>query len=540
MMTNENAVTLPEYARNPFIAKLPSLKTQKAMYKDLLAEPLFDERECEYPPHLRKHCIARLAKCFLPQARQVELADRFSLLLRQGYLGRDPLTHDYLRHLHNGIERIEGKSLEAKVSQPVKNTASSFALLGCPGVGKTLAVNRVLDQYPQTIQHDTPFSLIQIVWLRLEAPALGSLKQLCLDFFQSIDTLIGTDYVKRYAIGTSVEQMLVHMAHVAHLHALGVLVIDEIQHLRGAKIGAEPLMKFLVKLVNTIGVPVVPIGTLGALPILQGSFSQARRSTGLGSLLWDRMEPGPAWNQFLGKLWKYQWTYPRTDLTDELNAAIYDESQGVADLAVKLFMLAQLRLVGISEMRKGMSELLTPALIRTVAKEEFAMVAPMIQALRANDPQDLKKYDDLRSLSDHIGVVLGRALNGYAPETTAASPPAFPDAAPAASHTSIDVLLLSSLTSLGVAGDVARQLVREALAKEPSGDPLMLMGRMAATLVASPPKLKRSKAKPSSTPELPQDDLRRLVRAGRENGQPAYQALLEAGVVRPPMLDFAA
>lgn len=106
MMTNENAVTLPEYARNPFIAKLPSLKTQKAMYKDLLAEPLFDERECGYPPHLRKHCIARLAKCFLPQARQVELADRFALLLRQGYLGRDPLTHDYLRHLHNGIERM--------------------------------------------------------------------------------------------------------------------------------------------------------------------------------------------------------------------------------------------------------------------------------------------------------------------------------------------------------------------------------------------------------------------------------------------------
>lgn len=540
MMANENAVTLPEYARNPFIAKLPSLKTQKAMYKDLLAEPLFDERECEYPPHLRKHCIARLAKCFLPQARQVELADRFALLLRQGYLGRDPLTHDYLRHLHNGIERIEAKSLEAKVSQPVKNTASSFALLGCPGVGKTLAVNRVLDQYPQTIQHDTPFSLIQIVWLRLEAPALGSLKQLCLDFFQSIDTLIGTDYVKRYAIGTSVEQMLVHMAHVAHLHALGVLVIDEIQHLRGAKVGAEPLMKFLVKLVNTIGVPVVPIGTLGALPILQGSFSQARRSTGLGSLLWDRMEPGLAWNQFIGKLWKYQWTYPRTDLTDELNAAIYDESQGVADLAVKLFMLAQLRLVGISEMRKGMSELLTPALIRTVAKEEFAMVAPMIQALRTNDTQDLKKYDDLRSLSDHIGIVLGRALNGYAAETTAASTPAFPGAAPAASHASIDELLLSSLTSLGVAEDVARQLVREALAKEPSGDPLMLMGRMAATLAASPPKLKRSKAKPSSIPELPQDDLRRLVQAGRKNGQPAYQALLEAGVVRPPMLDFAA
>jgi len=540
MTTHEEAVTLPEYARNLFIAKLPSLKKQKAIYGDLLDAPLFDEKERNYPPFIRKHCIARLAKCFLPQARQVELADRFALLLRQGYLGRDPLTHDYLRHLHNGIERIEGKSLDAKVSQPVQNTASSFALLGCPGVGKTLAVNRVLGQYPQTIQHDTPFSLIQIVWLRLEAPALGSLKQLCLDFFQSIDTLIGTDYVKRYAIGTSVEQMLVHMAHVAHLHALGVLVIDEIQNLRGAKVGAEPLMKFLVKLVNTIGVPVVPIGTLGALPLLQGSFSQARRSTGLGSLLWDRMEPGPAWDQFIGQLWKYQWTYPRTELSDELNAALYDESQGVADLAVKLFMLAQLRLVGISEMRKEASETLTAMLIRTVAKEEFAMVAPMIQALRTNDPQDLKKYDDLRSLSDHIGLVLGRALNRDTPEVTTASAPPSAVAEPAASQTSIEALLLTSLTSLGVAADVAQQLVSETLAKEPSGDPLVLMGRMAATLAASPPSLKRRKAKSLSPPELPPDDLRRLVQVGREKGQSAYDALLDAGVVRPPMLDFAA
>ena len=73
----------------------------------MLSAPIFRESEPGYPAHLRKHCIARLSKCFLPQARQVELADRFVMLLRQGYLGRNPLTHDYLHHLHNGIERIE-------------------------------------------------------------------------------------------------------------------------------------------------------------------------------------------------------------------------------------------------------------------------------------------------------------------------------------------------------------------------------------------------------------------------------------------------
>lgn len=531
------AFSLPEYDGNPFIAQLPPIMGQKDLYKSLVSAPIFRESERGFPAHLRKHCIARLSKCFLPQARQVELADRFGMLLRQGYLGRNPLTHDYLHHLHNGIERIEAESLDVVVSQPVQNTANSFALLGCPGVGKTLAMNRVLAQYPQVIQHDTPFSLTQVVWLRLEAPALGSLRNLCIDFFHAVDGLIHTDYVKRYATKTTVEQMVAYMAHVANLHALGVLVIDEIQHLRGAKVGAAALMKFLVRLVNTIGVPVIPIGTLSALPILQGSFSQARRNTGLGSMLWDRMEPGATWNSFLEQLWEYQWTNPRTKLTDELKAAIYDESQGVTDLAVKLVMLAQMRLIGISEMRKGQSEQITTELIRIVAKEELAMVAPMITALRENDTAKAAKFDDLRSLNEHVGLVLSRAIGGGAQDSVEAPTPAATAAAPASA--SMEVVLLTSLTGMGVADDVAKALVAEAVANNPSGDPLTLMQTITATLKASPPAVKPPKPKKVPVDELPDDDLRRIVANGKQAGAAAYDALLAAGVVRPPMLDFA-
>ena len=539
MTSDRVAFSLPEYDDNPFIAKLPPIMGQKDLYKSLVSAPIFRESEPGFPAHLRKHCIARLSKCFLPLARQVELADRFGMLLRQGYLGRNPLTHDYLHHLHNGIERIEAGSLEVPVSQPVQNTANSFALLGCPGVGKTVAMNRVLAQYPQVIQHDAPFSLTQVVWLRLEAPALGSLRNLCIDFFHTVDRLIHTDYVKRYATKTTVEQMVAYMAHVANLHALGVLVIDEIQHLRGAKVGAAALMKFLVRLVNTIGVPVIPIGTLSALPILQGSFSQARRNTGLGSMLWDRMDPGATWNSFLEQLWGYQWTNPRTTLTDELNAAIYDESQGVADLAVKLVMLAQMRLVGISEMRKGQSEKITTELIRVVAKEELAMVAPMITALRENDTVKAAKFDDLRSLNEHVGLVLSRAIGGgRAQDSVEAPPPAATAAAPASAC--MEAVLLTSLTEMGVAEDVAKALVAEAVANNPSGDPLTLMQTITATLKASPPVVKPPKPKKVPVDELPDEDLRRIVANGKQAGAAAYDALLAAGVVRPPMLDFAA
>lgn len=535
-MTETSTPSLAEYDGNPFIARLPPLASQRMLHRQLNAPPLFDEKERTYPSHLRKHCIARLAHCFLPQARQIHLADRFGLLLRQGYLGRNPLSHDYLHHLHAGLDRIQAGSLDAAKVVPVRNTAGCFALVGCPGVGKTIAVNRVLAMYPQCIMHDEPFSLVQITWLRLEAPALGSLKQLCIDFFAAIDRLIDTDYVKRYATGVTTEQMVVHMAHVAHLHALGVLVIDEVQHLKGARLGVDALMKFLVKLVNTIGVPVILIGTLGALPILQGSFSQARRATGLGSLLWDRMAKDATWEHFVRTLWSFQWTNPATPLAPELSEVLYDESQGVADLAVKLYLLAQLRLVATSEVRAQQSEQLTERLFRRVAWEEFAMVRPMVEALRQNDRRKLAEFDDLRLLDSHVMAMLSSATTATESSEAAVPFAAAPSLeAPAAPPES---MLIKALADLGVAADVATAHVKQCIAAHPEADILQLMGHLSAAWVTKPPKrAKHALAKSSEIWDA--DDLRRLAMEGGKAGKTAYVALLEAGVVRPPLLDFA-
>lgn len=530
--------SLPEYDGNLFIAALPPLQDQKSLYKALLSGPLFDEREKRYPSYVRKHCIIRLARCFLPQARQLDLADRFGMLLRQGYVGRDPSTTAYLHRLHNGLDRIQAGSLAAPVRHQIQNTASSFALIGCPGVGKTTAMNRVLSQYPQTVYHNEPFSLVQIVWLRLEAPALGSVEQLCVDFFAAIDELIGTDYLKRYATRVGDEQIMSHMAHVAQLHGLGALVIDEIQHLSGVKAGADEVLKFMVRLVNTIGVPVIPIGTLGALDILQGSFSQARRSTGLGSLHWDRMAPDEVWDHFLRQLWRYQWTNPATELTPEISGVFYDETQGVADLAVKLFMLVQLRVVTASEVRRNRSEQLTEKLIRLVAKDEFALVRPMIEALRANDRVKLSRFSDLRSLDDHIGQIVSQTITKpVLPIPIAAVATEVP---PPVTGEALEEKLVHVLVGLGVAEDAAQAMAKEQVAESPSGDPVELIQQIIATLTIPAKKVRKKKSKPQSEADQPANDLRRLVREGEMAGATAYEALLKANMVCSPLTDFAA
>lgn len=529
---------LPEYQNNPFIAKLPPLLSQQDMLKALGSIPELNECERSYPAQLRKHCIMRLGRYFEPLERQLQLAERFGMLLRQGYIGRNPLTHDYIRHLQNGVERIEAKSLYISARHPVENTASSFALTGCSGIGKSTSMEKVLHQYPQCIQHVEPFSLVQIVWLKLDCPSQGSPKQLCINFFSAVDRLVGTNYFNTFGRSRAgVDEMMVHMAHIANLHAIGVLVIDEIQHLNKAKIGPDALLNFLVTLVNTIGVPVILIGTLSAVPLLQENFRQARRASGLGSLVWDRMPIGKTWDYFIDHLWKYQWTQDITPISQELRNVLYDESQGILDIVVKLFMLAQLRVVSIGKVR-GKPEVLTPQLLRNVAREDFRIVRPMLDALRNNDTKALLKYDDLMPLQAYVEQVMSTAMQSQADGI-------LPSDLVNEAHTSAPAQyehdpILSALRSLNVADDVAQVLISDARTKYPSADPLLLMAAIAEKLSSHPVKTKKQKVtKPSEAVIPPENDLRRIVSLGQQNGLTGYDALLAASMVKPPLLDIA-
>ena len=51
--------------------------------------------------------------------------------------------------------------------------------------------------------------------------------------------------------------------------------------------GSERMLNFFVTLVNTIGLPVILIGTPEAIGVLQEKFRQARRGSGLGDMVFE-------------------------------------------------------------------------------------------------------------------------------------------------------------------------------------------------------------------------------------------------------------
>ncbi|MDY0190833.1 MAG: AAA family ATPase [Desulfuromonas sp.] len=396
---------IAKYRKNPLIEALPPIMSAKQIRHGLSGSISFNPKDLYVDANKRAHLIAQILDDFFqPLSSHIELETKLSIMIRQGYVGRNLMDGSLNTHMQNGYERLMSGDLEAFRFDHVVSTARSLSLIGCSGSGKSSTINRILATYPQAIFHEK-YNFTQITYLKLDCPHDGSLKNLCFSFFRAIDSVLRTNYEKKYASkGHSRETLLATMSQIANLHAVGVLVIDEIQHLSvGRSGGVEVMLNFFVTLVNVIGLPVVMVGTPKARPIFETNLRSARRGAGLGALFWDPMKaPEPKlnattgnfdkteWIAFTDKLWKYQWLQKRDEiLRDEVRECWYDLSQGVLDIVVKLFVLAQLRAIVTR------TERLTVKLLQQVYNDELKPVHPMLAALRSGDPDLIAEFSDL-------------------------------------------------------------------------------------------------------------------------------------------------
>lgn len=389
---------VPEYQGNPLIEALPQILSKKQVGESLVGKISFEPKDIFIDGPRRAHRIALiLGDFFLPLSVHLRLEERISIMIRTGYLGRNLRDGSLNSHMQNGYERIMTGNWEAIRFKQAKSTALSLSLIGCSGSGKSTTVRRILETYPQAIFHEE-FNFRQITYLKIDCPHDGSLKSLCINFFRAVDAVLHCNYERRYALKRhSIEDLVGLMSQVANLHAIGVLVIDEIQHLSLKRSGGvAKMLNFFVNLVNVIGLPVIMVGTPKATPIFVSDLRSARRSAGFGALFWDNMKQGAPgeigeWTDFTNKLWKNQLLQRREEiLSDDLRDLWYDLSQGVLDIVVKLFVLSQIRAIVTG------GERINTKLMKVVYDEELAPVHPMLEALRSGDPERIARYSDLK------------------------------------------------------------------------------------------------------------------------------------------------
>lgn len=400
---------LSEYSENPFIEALPPILSEDDVMDRFMVTPRITNQDKQSATNIRYHVLKRIKNFIQPLPIHFEVERRLSTLIRRGYLARNPLDKTFLeriRVLHQLREDEEDahKYIYERLNY-IRSTADSLSIIGISGIGKTTAIERLLLMYPQVIKHEKyeeqPFNRTQIVWLKIDCPYDGSLSTLCKSFFKAIDDLLGTRYLEKFGyLNRVTSTMLLHMTSLASMYGVGVLVIDEIQHLLHAKNDKEEMLNFFVTLSNTVGVPTVLIGTSKAQQLFKGNFRQARRAASEGSIIWDRMnEDSEEWEFFLETLWELQCLKTYSELTQDVKEVFYNECQGITSVAVNLFILAQERAL-YDESNED--EKLTIRVLKKTAKEDMKIIQPMLNAIQKNDFRAKYKYEDIMINLDEL------------------------------------------------------------------------------------------------------------------------------------------
>ncbi len=374
------------YKNNPLIEVLPMFEESKDIYKLLNNPLLFQKDEREQSALIRRRCLTQLTQFFRPLGFHMDIAENIINVLYHGYENRNPLSNEYVKRL-NGLAKC-AKEHETDYSKFVGTNAetSGFSIIGMTGMGKTSCVNRVLAGIPQVINHNKyknqDFPHMQITWMKIECPFDGSVKGLCGKFLEKFDEITNDNTYKKYADSprTTTDSMMSKMATIAARHSLGLLIIDEFQNISQAKSGGkQQMMNYILNLVNTIGVPVILIGVGEAINTISESLMYARRTMGfVGNATVTNLQVFSSdWDRFIKELWKYQWLKTETPLTPELNAAIYLASAGIIGEAVKIFNLAQKKIITDDQTKK---EILTVDLIiKTYFSKEYEVERELIK-----------------------------------------------------------------------------------------------------------------------------------------------------------------
>src|SRR6266699_335294 len=398
---------IPNYKGNPLLEALIPMLKEEEIGPLLRYDPGYDEQYRQWEPELRLHLIVDALRFVEPLSNHLALAQLLDCLLRSGYVGRNPFPRK--AHLLNHRARLERMKAGLSALPLLQSTGREISVIGLSGVGKTTALKSILALYDQIINHGRyrgkPFTLRQLVYVKLECPQDGSLGGLCKAFFKEVDRLLETNTYRLYVKSgrRTVDEMLIDMAEVAARHFLGFLVIDEIQNLREANgDGAARVHNFLVQLGNELGIPVVLVGTPKAQSILTGEFRRARRASGLGAFPWDRMKEDEEWEVFTNALWKYQYVRKPIPRTDEILHTLYFESQGITDLAVKVFMLAQIE--AITRARNDEEEEVTKGLMESVAQDRLRYMQRFLNALRSTNPDAVKEFEDIAPIDLEFAV----------------------------------------------------------------------------------------------------------------------------------------
>jgi len=367
--------------------------------------------ERAWPPHVIEHELFAIRRLHVPSPSGIALAKTLDVLMRQGYVHRNPKEAATWKRLYDG----------ADVAAEQGGVQLAASVVGISGAGKSTALARALSLKPQVVVHERFPNLVgpvrQLLWLKIDVPASGKIRDMVESWAAAADEALGTDYLSDLQKGRkrSPENLVREWVQRMGCHFPGLLVLDEIQNLfkierkerRATRGDGQPrlllrvvddaALKMLLTLINACRFPIVVCGTPDGIDAFGTRMSTSQRLITGG---FHRMEHAPTPDDayfrknLLPWLFRYQWLPANLTLDDDVAKVIHGLSAGLPRLCASLLIHAQ---------RLALEEE-APALsvqhLRRAAAGPMATTQPAIRALLSQETGRMSLFEDLLPMAE--------------------------------------------------------------------------------------------------------------------------------------------
>lgn len=376
--------------------------------KRLIYLPPQPDPSIDVPRHQLEHLVAEIFRMHIPTAAGIELAQTVGYMLIQGYVHRNPKDPATWQRIYSTA------GAQAAVS-PIQLGAM---VTGISGAGKSTAIERALQLYPQVVAHEHVPGLArpspQLLWLKVDVPASGKIVDLVENLSRATDAALGTSHTEDLFSGRRLTgAALAHrwLQKIA-CNFLGLLVLDELQNLfkiatkasrtaaSARQTGQRPelrivddeVLKFLLTLTNFAKIPTLYCSTPDGMAALNTRMSTAQRmlTAGFHTIPHALSADDDFYRKRLFPvLCRYQWLPEKLAATDELRRLLFDLSAGVPRMALMVWFHASRRAIQRNARGLSLED------FQHAGMHAMGPLRPAVAALLSDDPRRLQQYEDL-------------------------------------------------------------------------------------------------------------------------------------------------
>ena len=347
---------------NTLTKKLPPMLTGNDLEAALTIAPEYDPDIITQDPATRLMALNQLYKVFVPTRMAKEIYTRMYLsLLRSLQKKESKLAIQQYMENHKAIRQQQYSG--------IIGGSDSFTIIGTSGIGKSSAITRSIQLLTkeEIIEIKRPYSKI-IPCVLVQTPFDSSVKGLLYEILRVVDEKLGSKYYANSLRARSTTDMLIGAVSQVALNHIGLLVVDEIQHIVNHKNG-KTLIGCLTQLINNSGISIAMIGTPESSAFFTQSMQLARRSLGLH---YEALEYGDEFQRVCETLYRYQYVQHPTTLDVATSQWLYEHSGGNISIVAGLIHDAQ-----EAAILDG-SEILNMDSLRLAYQDRMAMLHPYI------------------------------------------------------------------------------------------------------------------------------------------------------------------